>query len=91
MASVIISCGCGNSSTYCRNAYKVLHPNSPIPQLYVKGKARSLLESLPNPSEAYTQLSNLMTKRGRFGYLLEWDEDGKVTEFYDLLKSRRMP
>lgn len=91
MARVIITCACGSVPTYCRNAYKVLHPDTPVPQLYVKGKARPLLESLPTQSEAYIQLSNLMTKRGRFGYLLEWDEDGKVTEFYDLLKSRRMP
>ncbi len=86
----IICCACGAVPGYCKRSFKILFPNEPVPPLYIKSKAKELLEALPKTSEAYAQIDMVVKKRGRYGNYIEYDEDGAVIDYWNLLKSRRI-
>lgn len=87
----IICCACGAVPDYCKKSFRVLFPDKEVPPLYIKNKAKDLLTTIPNPSEAYTQVElAAVKKRGRYGNYIEYDEDGNIIEYWNLLKSRRI-
>lgn len=75
---------------YAENAFKGMHPNTPVPQIYISSKGYKLLESLPQGSEVYRFLSGVLKKRGRYGYYLSWKEDGTLEEVYNYIKNQRV-
>ena len=87
----ILTCACGSVPKYCERAYKILFPDEKrTPVIYIKTKARPLLEDIPKGSEAYIKIDQVLTKRGRYGIYLEYNEEGKILDCWNLLKSRRM-
>lgn len=87
MGLVIVACSCGGVGNRALIEYKIKHPNTPdsaLPTLYVgQTKGRTLLETLPNPSEAYSFLSSVLKKRGRYSYLMEYTSDGSLTHVWN--------
>lgn len=87
----IISCACGSVPDYCKKSFKILFPKEEVPPLYIKSKATALLDALPKGSEAYKQIElAAIKKRGRYGNYIEYDEDGRILDYWNLLKSRRI-
>lgn len=88
MAKVIISCSCGNIGTYSQTQHKIQYPDEPLPTLYISRKAYSFLETLPPSSAAYKFVSAVLKKRGRYSYLIDYNEDGSLNGIYDYVKKR---
>lgn len=86
----LISCSCGSSPTYARTQFKIKFPDEPEPPMYIAKKGYSLLEKLPPNSEAYTFLSSVLKKKGRYSYLLEWDDTGNLTYVWNYQKNQRV-
>lgn len=87
----IICCACGSVPDYCKKSFKVLFPKENLPPIYIKSKAKDLLATIPNPSEAYKQIElTALKRRGRYGNYIEYDEKGDILDYWNLLKSRRI-
>ena len=86
----IICCACGAVPGYCKRSFKILFPNEPVPPLYIKSKAKDLLATIPEQSEAYVQISAVLNRHGRYGNYIAYDDDGTVIDYWNLLKSRRI-
>lgn len=88
--SALVTCSCGALPTYAQTQYKVQHPDLPVPTLYVSKKAYSLLETFPSTSEAYQFLSGVLKKRGRYAYLMEWDDSFSLTHVWNYQTNRKV-
>lgn len=86
----IVTCACAGAPKYCESAFKVLFPDVPLPQMYIKSKAKEILDSVPKESEVYREISIILRKRGRYGFYFEYDEGGKILDYWNLLKRRKM-
>lgn len=87
----IICCACGSVPDYCKKSFKILFPDIPVPPLYIKSKAQVLLDALPKNSEAHKQIElAAIKKRGRYGNYIEYDDEGNIIDYWNLLKSRRI-
>lgn len=86
----IVCCKCGGVSVYAERAYKGLYPNTQVPEIYISGKGYKLLDTLPQGSEVHRFLTGVLKKRGRYGYLLSWKEDGVLEEVYNFIKNQRV-
>lgn len=90
MRNAIVTCSCGSLPTYAQTQYKIQHPNSLIPPLYISKKAYSLLETFPPTSEAYQFLSGVLKKRGRYAYLMEWDDSFSLVHVWNYQTNKRV-
>lgn len=86
----IVTCACAGAPKYCESSFKVLFKGEPLPTMYIKSKARDILESVPKESKMYEELSTILRKRGRYGFYFEYNEKGEILDYWNLLKSRRM-
>jgi len=87
----IFCCACGSVPDYCKKSFKILFPGEQLPQMYIKSKAKDLLDTIPIDSEAYKQITLVaLKKRGRYGNYMEYDENGVILDYWNLLKSRRI-
>lgn len=81
----ILICSCGGQEKKAVNAFQVLSPNKPTPQV-VKGRDAiyKLGKAINNPHiQAIGKLS------GRFAYYVKL-ENGIIVEEYELTKGRRI-
>lgn len=80
----IVCCSCGNVPTYARTQFALKHPNEPEPPIYIgTNRGSSLLEAFPSPSEIRSFLSSVLKKRGRYSYLLEWDDSFRLVHVWN--------
>lgn len=87
----ILSCSCAGTPKYCESAYRALFPNEKrVPVVYIKNRARPLLEDVPRKSRAYEELLSVMRRHGKYGFYLEYNEEGEILDYWNLLKSRRV-
>lgn len=86
----IFCCSCSSVPNYCKKAFSSIHPDSLLPPLYLSRKFSTILATFPPDSEVYSTISPLAEKKGRFGYFLAWDDNYKVLEYWNLLKTRRI-
>lgn len=86
----LVSCACGASPNYAKTQFKIKHPDDPVPEMYIAKKGYNLLETLPPNSEVRTFLSSVLKKKGRYSYLLEWDDEGTLTYVWNYQKNQRV-
>lgn len=86
----IACCACASVPKYCQSSWKVLFPKEPLPTMYIKEKAKAILESVPEDSKMYQELAKILKKRGRYGFYFEYTEDGEILDYWNLLKHRRV-
>ena len=86
----IVTCACAGAPKYCQSSYKVLFPGEELPTMYIKEKAKAILESVPSTSKLYEELAKILKKRGRYGFYFEYTEDGEILDYWNLLKHRRV-
>lgn len=87
---VLLSCACGSSPTYAKTQFKIKFPNEPEPPMYIAKKGYKLLETLPPKSEVYSFVSSVLKKRGRYSYLVEWDENGTLLFVWNYQTNKRV-
>lgn len=80
MNQIILSCGCGNTDKFAKDAFRILFHTEKIPKIVktmgiIKHK---LLREV---------VSGLMDGREKYAYYLSWDDD---VEVWDLLKGERI-
>lgn len=86
----IVCCKCSSIPDFCKKAFKVLRPDSPVPAIYMGTEITRLIAELSPQTEIEQKLLGLSSKRGRYGYYFEWDEKGEVLFAWNLLQSRRI-
>ena len=86
----IVTCACAGAPRYCQSSYKVLFPNEELPTMYIKEKAKAILESVPEDSKMYQELAKILRKRGRYGFYFEYNDQGEILDYWNLLKQRRV-
>lgn len=86
----IVCCKCGGVSLYSERAFKGLYPKEPVPKTYISNKGYDLLNTMPKGSEVHRFLTGVLKKRGRYGYLLGWKDDGTIEEIYNFIKNQRV-
>ena len=86
----IVTCACAGAPRYCQSSYKVLFPNEELPTMYIKEKAKAILESVPEDSKMYQELAKILRKRGRYGFYFEYNDQGEILDYWNLLKHRRV-
>lgn len=86
----IVTCACAGAPKYCDSAFKVLFPGEPLPNMYIKSKAKELLEIVPEGSEIHFQVSRILRRKGRYGFYFEYDETGKIVDCWNLLRHKRV-
>lgn len=90
MSDAIVCCACGSVPDYCKKSFKILFSKESLPQLYIKDRAKELLETVPAESELHLQVSRILRRKGRYGFYFEYDETGHILDYWNLLKSRRV-
>ena len=86
MKDFILVCSCFNMSKRASEAFCLLFPDVPLPEI-IKGRDRifKLAKELENPHLlAVSKLS------GRFAYYVQLDDDNKIIKEYDLQKGTRI-
>ena len=86
----IVTCACAGAPKYCQSSYKVLFPNEELPTMYIKEKAKAILESVPSTSELYEEVAKILRKKGRYGFYFEYNDQGEILDCWNLLKHRRV-
>lgn len=86
----IVCCKCAGAPQYCKSSFSSQFPDEPLPPLYIKEKAKDLLTSVPDTSELYAQVSQILRRKGRYGFYFEYAEDGHVLDCWNLLRHRRV-
>lgn len=71
---LIISCGCGDTDSFAKDAYALIFPDSPLPPIMTTDQAEE--EFLHTP-EAYQKLLALAHAKEKYAYLFQdahvWD------------------
>lgn len=84
----ILTCSCFNMEKKARQAFSVIFPNEPSPDL-IKGKDRiyKFAKSLTPQNDHLLAISKLS---GKFAYYVELDKDNKIITEYDLIRGTRI-
>ena len=85
----ILSCACGAVPDYCKRSFKIMFPDERPPVVYIKTKARPLLEDIPKESPMAKRIEKILHDRGRYGYYFEYNEEGEILDEINLLKHKR--
>lgn len=86
----IVCCGCGGIGKKAEYAFKIAFPDDEVPEIH-KGKdaVRRLAEQNPNTNfERY--MRGVAKKSGKWAYYVATNEQGDITELYDLLAGKRI-
>lgn len=82
----ILVCQCSGGKEKAEIAFSILKPNEPIPQV-IKGKeAIAKLASQYNNSH----LRAISKLNGNFSYYININDNGKITEEYDLTRGAKV-
>lgn len=81
--SILITCGCGDTDQFARDAYKLIFPGHPIPPIVSSLYALQQIKGFPQSGTTYEQAKALLTSDAKFAFFFG---DGQV---YDLLKGTR--
>lgn len=77
----IVTCGCGDTNAFVKEAYKLLFPGSPLPPITT---AEDLVNTTGPYSQSRRELQAMQKAKQKFAYLFR-DE-----ELWDLLKGVRV-
>lgn len=88
MKSYILACSCRNQDKLAVEAFSLIFPGAPIPEIY-RGRDRiyKLAMSFPQPQEHIKALSKL---GGKYAFYLKVTEDGIIEEEYNLTTGKRI-
>lgn len=84
MANVIVSCGCGNTDQFAKDAYNLLFPRHPLPPIVSSLYAYNQIKGVPKSGKEYELAHAALVSDGKYAYYFG---DGQV---YDLLKGVRI-
>ena len=87
---VIAVCTCSGMKEKAEMAFKIMHPDEPLPKIY-KGESsvRGLAEQNPNTNLSRYLLA-IAKKNGQFAYLIDYDDNGDIISNYDLKTGKRV-
>lgn len=88
---VLLACACGSAGNYAQTQFKIKNPKEKVPSIYIGRKGYNFLETLTPGTEVYSFVSAILKKKGRYSYLIEWDEDGKLVYVWNYQTNRRVP
>lgn len=82
----ILICDCSGRQEKAVQAYDIIFPNTPVPQI-IKGK-----EAISKLAAKYNNahLRAISKLKGNFSYYIDVTESGKITEEYDLITGRKI-
>lgn len=90
MSKAIICCSCSSVPNYCKKTYAILFPKTDTPPVYLSKKILPFADSFPKGSEVHDYLYQFGKRRGRFGYFIEWKDDGALVQVWNLLRSKKL-
>lgn len=85
----IICCDCGDTYQYSVDAHRLMSHGAKTPDVYRHNKAHKLLDKLDNNTNVYKFVASLIKGKGKFSYYVEYDDNGDVTEQWNLLSGQR--
>lgn len=78
---LIVTCGCGDTDSFAKNAYKLLFKHSSAPAVYHT--------PINTPHPSLNQMAQALTKSDeKFAYLFRWDDTDY--EAWNLLSGKRV-
>ena len=88
---IILSCKCGDTPTFARDAYSLLFPDAPTPNTYIGGAAIERAASrFSSTSEAYQYIMGVANSREKYAVYLDVNDNGGIVEAYNLLTGNRI-
>lgn len=85
----IFTCACKDQEIFVKEAYQLLFPNSPTPQIYKGTNIYSIYEKYPNTNLA-TYAKALAKNKEKFAYYIETDENQDIIKQYNLKTGGRL-
>lgn len=82
--NVLITCGCGDTDQFARDAYELLRPGHPMPPLVSSLYAYHQVKGVPTSGKVYQLARAALSSDEKYAYFFG---DGQV---YDLLKGVRI-
>lgn len=81
--NVLVTCGCGDTDQFARDAYKLIFPGHPMPPVVSSLYALGKVKDFPTSGTLYEQAKALLTSDAKYAFYFG---DGQV---YDLLTGER--
>lgn len=91
----IVSCQCGDTPSYAKEMYRVLHKKCPIklpaddPRIIIKEteieRLQTELSSLPNGGNAVDRIKALKRGKRKYAMFFQLEENGSIRCIYNLL------
>lgn len=86
----IICCMCGDTPAFSRDAYKLLFPNTPMPQVELQPTLYNFLPSLKRDGNFYNYVKDhLINEKAKYSYYFEVAENGDIVDQWNLLTGKR--
>ena len=86
----IFVCSCGGMKDKAEKAFKIMFPRAEVPTIYRGEAAISRAASKYPNTNVYTYLTAIAKTNGRYAYYVASDEQGNVTENYNLLTGKQV-
>lgn len=86
----IICCMCGDTPAFSKDAYKLLFPNTPMPEMHTQPKLYYLLSDIKRDGNFYNYIkSNLLNEKKKYSYYFEVTENGDIVDQWNLLTGKK--
>lgn len=83
---VILVCSCHNQGDRAIEAFSLLFPGEPVPQV-IKGKDKIFKFSQEIKNKHIEAIGKVS---GKFSYYIELDDEGRILKEYDLIHGKRI-
>lgn len=86
----IVCCNCGDTPRFSEEAYKILFPKKPTPNIYHNNKdIEGVMQQMTDHSPAWLYLRDLLESDKKYSYYMNVDKNGNINKLYNLITGRK--